>query len=186
MRFNEHSRLAGEHSFLSPSKPSWMNWSSDILEERYRTHRAAQRGTEEHALAAQMIRMGIKAYANKSTFSMYVNDAIRFGMTPEQTLYYSRNCFGTADAISFSRKKLRVHDLKTGVTKTSERQLFGYGALFCLEYMVNPFDISMEFRIYQSREARVYPGDPDEIVHIMEAIRHHDEHIRSIQMEEDL
>jgi hypothetical protein len=32
---------------------------------------------------------------------MYVNDAIGYQMTPEQPIYYSENCVGTADAISF-------------------------------------------------------------------------------------
>ena len=102
--------------------------------------------------------------------ALYVNDAIGYRMSPEQILYYSDNCFGTADAISFKRNKLRVHDLKTGVTPTSEHQLEVYAALFCLEYRFKPFDISIELRIYQNDEVRVYEGDPDQVTHIMDKI----------------
>ncbi len=65
-------------------------------------------------------------------------------MVTEQTLYFSENCFGTADTISFRRNKLRIHDLKTGITATSEKQLEVYAALFCLEYGASPFDIEIE------------------------------------------
>lgn len=50
---------------------------------------------------------------------MYVNDAIGYKMTPEQTLFYSENCFGTADSISYRSGLLRIHDLKTGVIPAS-------------------------------------------------------------------
>jgi hypothetical protein len=50
-------------------------------------------------------------------------------MTPEQILFYSENCFGTADAISFRYNKLRISDLKTGVIKGSVHQLEVYAAL---------------------------------------------------------
>jgi hypothetical protein len=91
-------------------------------------------------------------------------------MHPEQILYYSENCYGTADVIAFRRGMLRIHDLKTGVTPTSEHQLEVYAALFCLEYRMRPFDITMELRIYQNNEVRVYEADPDVIVHIMDKI----------------
>lgn len=43
-------------------------------------------------------------------------------MTPEQVLYYSENCFGTADTISFDNKTLRIHDLKTGAVPAHMRR----------------------------------------------------------------
>lgn len=61
---------------------------------------------------------------------MYVNDAIGFKMTPEQPLFYSENCFGTADAISYRNKLLRIHDLKTGLIPAHMEQLMIYAALF--------------------------------------------------------
>ena len=76
--------------------------------------------------------------------------SIGFKLTPEQVLYYSSNCFGTADAISFKDKFLRIHDLKTGVIPAHVEQLEIYAALFCLEYKVKPQDIGMELRLYQT------------------------------------
>lgn len=88
----------------------------------------------------------------EKTLNMYVNDGIRFNMQTEQVLYYSDNCFGTADSIRFDENKkfLRIHDLKTGITPTHIEQLEIYAALFCLEYKYKPIDILMEFRIYQT------------------------------------
>jgi hypothetical protein len=114
---------------------------------------------------------------------MYVNDALGYRMASEQVLYYSENCFGTPDAISFRRNQLRIHDLKTGVTPTSERQLEVYAALFCLEYKYKPFDIAIELRIYQNDEVRVYEADPDDITHIMDRIVTFDKRISDIRME---
>jgi hypothetical protein len=91
-------------------------------------------------------------------------------MTCEQTLYYSDNCFGSADTISFRKNKLRIHDLKTGITAAHHRQLEIYAALFCLEYSVDPLDIDIELRIYQSGEVRIYDADPEVIINIMNTI----------------
>jgi hypothetical protein len=149
----------------------------------YLNNLAAQRGTELHAFAHEAIRLGIKLPRNTSTLNMYVNDAIGYRMTPEQILFYSDNCFGTADAISFRRNVLRISDLKTGANETNERQLEVYAALFCLEYGFKPFEISTELRIYQNNEIRVYDGDPDIIVHIMEKIKIFDKRITALRME---
>lgn len=62
--------------------------------------------------------------------NMYVNDAISFRMVPEQILFYSENCFGTADTIVFRNGTLRIHDLKTGVVPAHMEQLEIYAALF--------------------------------------------------------
>ena len=181
MLFNEHSRLAGQHAFLSASKHAWTNYDEEKLDRVFIASLAARRGTELHALAHDLIRLGVKLPATKKTLNAYVNDAIGFRMTPEQILYYSENCFGTADTISFRRNLLRVSDLKTGVIQTSERQLEVYAALFCLEYRFKPFDINMEFRIYQSDEVRVYDGDPDIVTHIMDKIITFDKRINAIK-----
>jgi hypothetical protein len=91
-------------------------------------------------------------------------------MTTEQLLYYSSNCFGTADAISFRQNTLRIHDLKTGESPTSMRQLEVYTALFCLEYEVDPKDIKIELRIYQLDEVLVHEPLLEDIYRIMEKI----------------
>lgn len=183
MIFAKHSELAGRHAFLSASKHHWTNYDEEKLDRVYLTALAAQHGTELHAFAHEAIRLGIKLPRTASTLNMYVNDAIGYRMTSEQILFYSDNCFGTADAIAFRRNTLRIHDLKTGVTQTSERQLEVYAALFCLEYRFKPFEIQMEFRIYQNDEVRIYDGDPDIISHIMDKIITFDKRINDIRME---
>ena len=183
MIFNKHSALVGQHAFLSASKYHWVGYDDDKLERVYVAAMAAQRGSELHALAHDLIRLGVKLGRSPKTLNMYVNDAIGYRMTPEQPLFYSTNCYGTVDAISFRKNKLRIHDLKTGATQTSEHQLEVYAALFCLEYRYKPFDIEIELRIYQNDEIRIYEGDPDTITHIMEKIKSFDKRISLMQKE---
>ena len=116
---------------------------------------------------------------------MYVNDAIGYRMTPEQVLYFSENCFGTADAISFKHNLLRIHDLKTGVIPAHMEQLRIYAALFCLEYRMEPTKIDMELRIYQSDDILIEVPDPNDILEIMNKIRSFDQVITRLKMEED-
>jgi hypothetical protein len=104
------------------------------------------------------------------TIKEYINDAIGFGMTPEQILYFSDNVFGTADTISFRDQQLRIHDLKTGQTPAHMEQLMCYAALFCLEYGWRPYDISIELRLYQLNEVLVHNPEPEEIEAIIESI----------------
>lgn len=170
MNFNTHSALSGKHAFLSPSNYAWLNYTEQKLDARFISARAAARGTALHELAHQAISLGIKLSNTDKTMAAYVRDGIGYRMQVEQPLYYSDNCFGTADTISFRNKLLRIHDLKTGITKTSEHQLEIYAALFCLEYGVSPFDISMELRIYQNEEIRITIPEPDTILHIMDKI----------------
>lgn len=175
MIFNKHSRLGDSHAFLSPSKYHWTRWSKEKLLRAYEAAQAAREGTELHALAHSLIKKGVELPNDPRTLNLYVNDAIAFGMVSEQFLQFSDNCYGTADTILFEDGLLRIHDLKTGVTKTSVEQHYIYAALFCLEYDVNPFDIEFEFRIYQNDEVRIYEGDPDRVMHIMDTIIHFEE-----------
>lgn len=170
MNFNTHSTLKDKHAFLSPSYYHWINYDEQKLNARWSSLRGARRGTDLHALAHDAIRLRIKIHRHDLTMSRYVNDAIDLGLTPEQPLYYSENCFGTADAIGFRRRKLRIHDLKTGLTKSSVKQLEVYAALFCLEYGISPFDIEIELRIYQNGEAQIFEPDPEVIMEIMDKI----------------
>ena len=114
---------------------------------------------------------------------MYVNDAIGYRMTPEQVLYYSDNCFGTADAIGFWNDILRIHDLKTGESPTSIHQLEVYAALFCLEYRIKPIDIEMELRIYQTDDILVHRPTVEDIAPIMDKIIVFDKTIDKIKSE---
>lgn len=171
MHFNPHYELEGLHAFLSPSKYHWVNYTPEKLEQTWARHRDAQMGTRLHEYAAESIRLGIKLPRTKKTLNMFVNDAIGFRMTPEQPLYFSQNCFGTADAIAFRKNFLRIHDLKNGVSPCSMMQLKIYAAIFCLEYNVDPNKLEgMELRIYQLDDILVEEPPADEIVDIMSKI----------------
>lgn len=183
MRFNDNSKLAGKHAFLSASKGSWLNYSEDKLDRVFRSNLAAQRGTDLHALANDLIRLGVRLPETPTTMNLYVNDAIGFRMKPELTLFYSLNAFGTADALGFRKNKLRIHDLKTGSLLTGERQLEIYAAYFCLEYGIRPFDIEIELRVYQNDEARIYEADPVTISLIMDKIVAFDKRIAQLREE---
>jgi hypothetical protein len=183
MIFNRHSDFEGLHASLSASKYSWLNYDEDKMARVFTTQMAAKRGTELHDLASQMIRLGVKLEDKPKTLNMYVNDCIGFRMIPEQVLKYSINAFGTADAVSFRNRRLRIFDLKTGVTPTSMWQPRIYAALFCLEYKHRPFQIETELRIYQNDEIMVEEADPDEIFHIMDKIVTFDKLINRLREE---
>lgn len=155
MNFNRHSELEGQHAFLGASKYHWLNYSEEKVAETYSKHLATMKGTVLHEFAAQCIRLGQKLPKSRQTLNMYVNDAIGYKMTPEQPLFYSNNCFGTADAISFRNNLLRIHDYKSGVTPARMEQLRIYAALFCLEYNFDPNNIDIELRLYQNDEVEV-------------------------------
>lgn len=184
MDFNPHLNLVGKHAFLSASKYHWINYDEDKLAASFRKYLAVQRGTQLHEFAKDCITLGIKLPKSKKTLNMYVNDAIGFKMTPEQPLYFSDNCFGTADAISFRKNELRIHDLKTGETPASMSQLEVYTALFCLEYGVKPSDIFTELRIYQSDQVLIHQPDAEVISSIMGKIIIFDKRIEALLLEE--
>lgn len=184
MNFNGHSNLVGRHAFLSASNYHWMNYSEDHLIDRFATSVAAARGTALHELAHNLIKMGVKLPKSRTTMNLYVNDAIGFRMTTEQPLYVSENCFGTADAISFRKNMLRIHDLKTGVTAASVHQLEVYAAMFCMEYRFKPFEIDIELRIYQNDDVVIYEADKNVIAHIIDKIITFDKCINLLRLEE--
>lgn len=186
MKWNRHLHLAGSHAFLSASKYHWVNYDDEKLEDVFFKYKSAQRGTEIHEVASELIRLGIKLPSNNKTLNLYVNDAIGFRMDTEVTLYYSDNCFGTADAICFrkqpkKRNILRIHDLKTGVSPAHIKQLEIYAALFCLEYSIHPKDIDCELRIYQLDQVLVHEPEVEEMLYIMQKIRDFDEKIQSLK-----
>ena len=212
MVFEKHSELEGLHAFLSPSQYHWINYSNDKLAERYSRSQAVERGTRLHEFAHEAIELQRMQPRNKDTVNMFVNDAIGYKMISEQPLFYSWNCFGTADAISYKRNFLRIHDLKTGETEAHMEQLRIYAALFCLNYQARVrelrkkgmsdnelaalFDVSpkelhfdpmqmneIELRIYQSGDIRIETADPGEIRRLMDLIVSFDEIIRNMKAE---
>ena len=184
MEWNRHKNLAGQHAFLGASKYHWINYDETKLMDSYANFKAAQRGTELHDFAAQCIKLGQRLPKSQKTLNLYVNDAIGYKMTPEQLLYYSENCFGTADAIAFRNNFLRIHDYKSGVTPAKMEQLKIYAALFCLEYKYNPSKIEMELRLYQSDEVIYHNPTAEEIEPIMEKIVTFDKIIADMKQEE--
>lgn len=181
MNFNQRSDVAGRHALLSPSNWHWLNYDDQKLEARFHSFRSAKRGTDLHALAHEAIRLEVKLARANAALSTYVSDAIKYGMVCEQLLFYSDNCFGTADTIVFRRNKLRIHDLKTGIMATSFKQLEIYEALFCLEYGVSPFEIEAELRIYQREDIKVHFPAPEAILTIMDKIIYSDQQIEMLK-----
>lgn len=198
MDFFKHNELRGKHAMLPPSQPAWLNYSEDKLYQKYISTYAQTSGTLLHELAETLIKNRIKLKKTDKTvvlvhllengipraaieldriytnFMTYVNDAIGFRLIPEQPLVYSEYCFGTADAISFDGKLLRIHDYKSGTTPAKMEQLMIYAALFCLEYKFKPGQIDMKLRIYQNDEIICHNPEADEIAPIMDTIIHHD------------
>lgn len=184
MNFNNHSKFEGQHAFLSASKYHWINYDNDKIAQSYSNFMAAQKGAILHQFAAQCIELGQKLPSSKKTLNRYVNDAIGFKMIPEQILFYSENCFGTADSISFRNNLLRIHDLKTGAIPAHMEQLEIYAALFCLEYDIRPANIDMELRIYQNDEILYHNPTAEDIVPIIDKIITFDKVINKIKEQE--
>lgn len=185
MKFNNHFGLEGKHAYLGASKYHWINYDDDKLIETYSKHQATLKGTILHDFACQCIQLGQKLPKSQKTLNMYVNDAIGFRMKPEQILFYSENCFGTADAVSFRNNLLRIHDLKTGTTKAHMEQLEIYAALFCLEYRKKPGDIDIELRIYQNDSIIIHHPTAEDILPIMDKIISFDKLINKMKVEEE-
>lgn len=210
MIWYDHSKDTpeGSHALLSGSRYSWINYDEEKLFAFLTSSYATTIGTLIHELAAKLIKAQIKVSKNEArkmillylvdhriprtvididryveNFVAYVNDAIGFDMRPEQVLRYSENAFGTADAIQFNEKKklLRIHDYKSGVTQPCLHQLEIYAAFFCLEYHIQPKDISMELRIYWNNE--IITGFPTaaDIVPIMDTIISFDNYIANVK-----
>ena len=212
MNFIDHSDLAGTHAFLSPSQNAWTNYTDEKLVQRYLSAKAVERGTRLHEFAAEAIELNRKQ-SGRDTLSMYVNDAIGYKMKPEQTLFYSFNCYGPTDAIAYRRNILRIHDLKTGEVEAHMKQLYIYAALFCLEYRrqadelrkkgygdndialmlgvrVNEIHFEPEkmddivLRIYQFNEFKEEHPDPMEVRNLMNIIVNDDRVLTNLKAEE--
>lgn len=175
-----------EHAFLGASKYHWLNYSDEQLVESYKNRLAAERGTIIHAFAKDCIMLNEPLPKKNKTLNMYVNDAIAFRMEPERKLFYSDNCFGTADSVVFRNGKLRIHDLKTGTTPAHMEQLMIYAALYCLETKTSPESIKYELRIYQNDEVICFEPSGEDIHGIIEKIIHFDALINKVKAGEDI
>jgi hypothetical protein len=179
--FNQHTDLVGKHAFLSASKYHWINYDDEKVVDAFDNHMTAVRGTRLHALAHDLIRLGVGLPNTMQTLNMYVNDCIGYRMKTEVVLFYSYNAFGTADAVDFRDRTLKIFDLKNGVTPTKETQLEIYAAFFCLEYKIRPAEIVYDLRIYQHDDIYRFDTDPDRILHIIDRIVEFDKLIESMK-----
>ena len=196
MEWNRHSEIEGRHALLGASKYAWLNYDDEQFAQSWARSYLTDIGTLTHDFARKHIKYRSKLkQAHKSeylldlldngipprvldildmdaifnTLFQYTNDAISFRLDPEVPLKYSANCFGTADTIGYSKRILRVHDLKTGARPAKFEQLEIYAALFWLEYGVRQSlgkldDVSIELRIYQSQEVVIEEPEPDLIM----------------------
>lgn len=207
MLWNKHKEYEGLHAFMSPSQFYWIKWDNETLEARYYSQYAQAIGTAIHALAQDCINSRTKltkndkhlvdiclykAYVPKIAYdadsiienlASFVNDAIGFRMSSEILLFYSENCFGTADAISYNEKQhiLRIHDLKTGSTPADLMQLKIYAALFYLEYKIKPEQNKTITRIYQNNI--IYEDEINyvEIESLMNIIKRNDNYLQILK-----
>lgn len=213
MNFNRHSDLEGKHALLSASSWRWINDDEDSLVKRITSQYAQIMGTILHEVAYKHIKYLIKLnkYDKKNVMlellsngvpgavidsldfdrifenlMVYVNDGVGFKMHPEVVLYYSKNFFGTTDAISYNEntRSLRIHDYKSGVLPAHMEQLEIYAALFCLEYRIKPHELSeVELRIYQNNEVLYHNPDPADILEISDKIVSFDNFINQLRQE---
>lgn len=196
MEWNDHLKerlkLKDKHAFLSPSQYHWINYDDEKLIARYNTHLANERGTKLHALAEDHIKLGVPFGKSSSTLALYVNDALKYDMRPEQLLYVDEYANGTADTIWYGKdpevsKKLnvlRIHDLKTGRTKASFNQLDVYAAYFFIEYDIDPLKTIILERIYQMSSVKHNEPDPKYIKDLIKLINHDREVLRKYDEEE--
>ena len=190
MNWNSHQGLEGTHAFLGASSYHWLNYTDEKLISVYKNRLAAQRGTELHEFASTCIKLRQRLPRSDKALNAFVNDAIGYGMDSELILFYSLNCYGTADAIYFGKQRgsdrmiLRIHDLKTGETPAKMDQLIVYTALFCLEYGMKPGEIDIELRIYQGHEVLYYNPKPEEILPVMDLIIRFSKIIDDVKIQE--
>lgn len=205
MQWNDHSDLSGKHALLGASNFYWLNYDDENLEKKFRSSYSQSIGTSLHALAKSLIDNRIKLKKSDKNivllhlledgiprglidldryypnFMQYVNDGIGFKMDTERVLYFTENCFGTADAISFRDNKLRIHDLKTGETPAHMEQLYIYAALFCLEYNVKPSGLDVQLGIYQGNEILTEVPNSSDIAAIIHKMKDSDKKIRRLK-----
>lgn len=180
-QFEEAMRLRYYNSFAKDVGTIIHEWAADRIKYRANVTKSDSKGlliyiikTFENELRNYIPRSVAQYFVDKCfpNVMSYVKDAIGFRLDPEVMLMYSDEFFGTADAILFREGQfLRVHDLKTGTTPTSLRQLEIYAAFCCLEYGVDPEKLEIELRIYQNDEILVGNPPGSTIKELMDRIR---------------
>jgi hypothetical protein len=154
-----------------------LEYDEDKLRRVFFQTQQARRGDELHAYAQRAIDLSIRQAENGTTLSTYINDAIGFRMEAEVPLYYSPECFGTADAAGIRMERgeyvLRISDLKTGTSPASIKQPLIYAGIFFHEYseLFRPEDVKVILRIYQNDQIEELIPDFSEILSVMSTIK---------------
>ena len=183
MIWKSYSYLENTHAFLSPSKHYWLNYTPEKLVSTYENYKRVALGTQYHKLASELITLAVRLPNTVASFNSFVNDAIGFKMKSEVLLFYSENCYGTADAISFSDGILRIHDLKTGQAPGSMNQLLIYAGLFCLDYAIDSKEIrEIHLRIYQNEEVIEFSPTIEDVFDVVTKIDEAEKIIENISM----
>jgi hypothetical protein len=181
MIWKEYLHLKNTHAFLSPSKHYWINYTPKKLVSTYENYKKVSLGTKYHQLAAELITLAVRLPNTSASLNSFVNDAIGFKMKSEVILFYSRNCYGTADAVSFFDGILRIHDLKTGRAPGSINQLLIYAGLFVLDYGIDFREIrEMHLRIYQNEEIIEFSPAAEDILDVIAKIEEADKIVENI------
>lgn len=187
MNWKDYSHLKNTHAFLSPSRHYWLNYTPEKLIQHYENFKKIALGTQYHALAAELINLAVRLPNTAATFNSFVNDAIGFKMKSEVILYYTDNCYGTADAISFFDGILRIHDLKTGKAPSSMNQLLIYAGLFCLDYDIEPREIKeIWLRLYQNEEVVEFSPTVKDVFDVVSRIQEADKIIQNLNAEKGI
>lgn len=183
--WNDHWRLEGKHALLSPSGYHWLRYDKEKMQNVYLNNLRKEKGTRLHALASELIKLGVDPTNERQALIQFVLDAMGLGMESEQVLYYSDYVFGTADAIKYDEKAktLLVFDLKTGTSKPSFDQLLIYAAIFCLEYGKAPEKMKFELRLYQGRGYKDCFPEPVDVRNTMNQIVEMDSVIQRMKSE---
>ena len=181
MNWKSYSYLENTHAFLSPSKYHWLNYTSEKLVLTYENYKKIALGTQYHKLAAELITFAVRLPNTSASFNSFVNDAIGFKMKAEVLLFSSDNCYGTADAISFSNGVLRIHDLKTGQSPGSINQLIIYAGLFCLDYAIEAREVEeIHLRLYQNEEITEFSPTIEAVFDVVSRIEESEKIIENI------
>lgn len=160
--FEERIRQLYLNSFATTAGTLIHTFAAKRLKYRARLTKSHSRDLFIH-LAENYIPENVAAYYTNKCFQNmlnYVNDSIALRLDPEVKLYCYPEMNGTADAIRYVPKEmLRIHDLKSGSSKVSLRQLETYAAFCCIEYRINPLELPLiELRIYQNEDVLI--GNP--------------------------
>ncbi len=181
MTLKKPSLPPGAHAFLSPSTYTWLDQDEEKLRASYFRKQQTQRGDKLHVYSQMAIELKQPQPNDGTTVATYINDAIGFRMEAEVPLYYSEDCFGTADALSCRPEQwadgtfitLRISDLKTGFHEADIRQLLIYAGIFFWQFrdMFNPMKVRVVLRIYQNDHIVEHQPDAMEIREVMSKIK---------------